>query len=383
MKILPKVEIPSDHPYLSNKYTLWYYSIVMLARQRCNNVGYTEKHHIIPDCFFVKNRSKVNSVGWISSDSNNPSNLVHLTLKEHITCHWLLTKMTVGIAYRLVEHAFASMSRSPSTYHVRHLTPVEYARVKEARRLARDGMIWYNDGKKSKLYMHGTAPATWQEGCLFNKNKSWYNNGEVSAKYHKGSQPDGWVEGCLYNQTSWYNNGEVSAKYHKGSKPDGWVAGRIRSGKKYYTNGVETKLYTLDSQPDGWVIGHCSNTGKTYYNNGVESKLYDAGTEPDGWAIGKIIERDMRWYNNGITDSKFEYGKQPTGWFSGRLFGKDYVYYNDGINERAFPKGSQPKGWSEGRLNISCPYCGKTGAVAPLRRWHFENCKMRICDTID
>jgi hypothetical protein len=66
--------------YLTNKYTHWYYNIINRAQAR-TNTGYTEKHHIIPQ-----------SLGG----TNQPSNLVRLTAREHFICHLLLTKMVVG-----------------------------------------------------------------------------------------------------------------------------------------------------------------------------------------------------------------------------------------------------------------------------------------------
>lgn len=63
--------------YLTNKYTRWYHNIIQRAQIRIN-LGYTEKHHIIPK-----------SLG--GSDAKD--NLVRLTAREHFVCHWLLTKM--------------------------------------------------------------------------------------------------------------------------------------------------------------------------------------------------------------------------------------------------------------------------------------------------
>ena len=70
--------------YLTNKYTKWYENIIAKARQRVNaETDYFEKHHIIPK-----------SLGG----SNDSSNLVKLTAKEHFVCHLLLTKMLTGSA---------------------------------------------------------------------------------------------------------------------------------------------------------------------------------------------------------------------------------------------------------------------------------------------
>ena len=66
--------------FISNKYTIWYNSIINNAKTR-TITGYTEKHHIIPK-----------SLGG----SNEKTNVVKLTAREHFVCHLLLTKMTTG-----------------------------------------------------------------------------------------------------------------------------------------------------------------------------------------------------------------------------------------------------------------------------------------------
>lgn len=63
-----------------NKYSRWYNQIVKNAQNRVTE-GYTERHHIHP-----------RSLGG----TDDKSNLVELTAREHFICHWLLTKMTTG-----------------------------------------------------------------------------------------------------------------------------------------------------------------------------------------------------------------------------------------------------------------------------------------------
>lgn len=67
---------------IQNKYYTWYYNIINRAQSRILDVNtQIEKHHIIPK-----------SLGG----SNDQSNLVNLTLREHFICHMLLIRMTSG-----------------------------------------------------------------------------------------------------------------------------------------------------------------------------------------------------------------------------------------------------------------------------------------------
>ena len=75
--------------FINNKYTKTYYKIIRRALSR-ENFGYIEKHHIIPK-----------SLGG----SNDKSNIVELTAKEHYICHLLLIRMTCGSARTKMRYA--------------------------------------------------------------------------------------------------------------------------------------------------------------------------------------------------------------------------------------------------------------------------------------
>jgi hypothetical protein len=81
-----------------NKYKKWYNNIVQNAQTRDIN-SYTERHHIIP-----------RSLGG----SNESSNLVDLTAKEHFICHWLLVKIHKGEARNKMINALYMMQGNSS-----------------------------------------------------------------------------------------------------------------------------------------------------------------------------------------------------------------------------------------------------------------------------
>lgn len=81
--------------FINNKYYTVYYNIINVARQREIIPYPSEKHHIIPESFFIK-RSRPGSGGWLLGDPEDPSNVVFLTLREHAFCHKLLVKITEG-----------------------------------------------------------------------------------------------------------------------------------------------------------------------------------------------------------------------------------------------------------------------------------------------
>lgn len=99
----------------TTKYTIWYYSIIDAAKARNPINDYTETHHIIP-----------RSIGG----SNDTSNLVKLTAREHFICHLLLTKMTNGQIQHKMAFALNSFRRASSNQQ-RILTSKQYELVRK------------------------------------------------------------------------------------------------------------------------------------------------------------------------------------------------------------------------------------------------------------
>ena len=102
-------------PFLSNKYHKWYNQIIEYRRTNLAE-GYTERHHIIPK-----------SLGG----SDDESNLVSLTAREHFVCHWLLTKM-VDESNQIKMLRALNAFRISSRKNPRNLSARQYAIAREA-----------------------------------------------------------------------------------------------------------------------------------------------------------------------------------------------------------------------------------------------------------
>jgi hypothetical protein len=162
--------------FLANKYTSWYNSIINNATGRLlpPNI-YLERHHIIPDCFYIKNRSKGKRPGWLQGNPNDPANIVKLTAKEHFMCHWLLTKMTTGEAMHLMLYALSGMHRG------RDLSAAQYAIIKEASSRLRKGV------KVPKHVVQKAVATRRRNGSYVNTPES---NSKRSAKLKGRTIPD-------------------------------------------------------------------------------------------------------------------------------------------------------------------------------------------------
>lgn len=87
--------------FIDNKYTAIYYQIIERAKQRNHtkksNDGF-QSHHIIPRCI---------------GGTNDSSNLVVLTFKEHRVCHCLLIKMQLTKSAEIkMRHAYGFFNKS-------------------------------------------------------------------------------------------------------------------------------------------------------------------------------------------------------------------------------------------------------------------------------
>lgn len=121
--------------FIQNKYTQIYYSIIANAQLReLPNTTYTEQHHIIPK-----------SLGG----SNEKSNLVSVTAKEHYLCHLLLPKMTSNSAKKKMLYALYCITHVRNKGQVTRYIPSakQYAKIKEDWQKSIQGRPAHNKGK--------------------------------------------------------------------------------------------------------------------------------------------------------------------------------------------------------------------------------------------
>jgi hypothetical protein len=164
--------------YLKNKYTRWYYNIINRAKER-SITGYSENHHIIPK-----------SLGG----SNEKTNIVKLTAREHFICHKLLVKMVTGQKrYKMME-AVAIFSNNKNRKIFINSRDVELIRKYNAK--------CSSIRNKGNQYYKNRKPDSKELLALRSKNASnskWVNNGLVEkfAKDFEFYIQQGFVYGRL------------------------------------------------------------------------------------------------------------------------------------------------------------------------------------------
>lgn len=210
-----------------------------ISRNEC----YCERHHIIPKS---------------EGGSDDDTNLVNLTAREHYIAHLLLAriyddfKMWAAIKLMLTGHIKRRTFRHNSRL---------YAVSRE--RWAR---------KHSELLKSRPTP----QGSLEGLRKAWRTpSGRMTGKHHTQKAKDKirekrlgmtWKQKVPFSEEHrrklaekkigkrWYNNGVEQGQFYE--RPDGWNDGMLKSGKSnlhWFTNGIEEKR--ADVCPEGFVLG--------------------------------------------------------------------------------------------------------------------------------
>lgn len=113
-----------------SKYEKWYSIIVDSAKTR-TITEYTETHHILP-----------RSLGG----TDDSTNLVKLTAREHFVCHWLLTKIHTGLSRGKMINAMYMM-QGQSAHQKRYKTKITARIYEKLRREYSDYISKLNTGR--------------------------------------------------------------------------------------------------------------------------------------------------------------------------------------------------------------------------------------------
>ncbi len=148
--------------YLTSKYWNLYNKIIdnRLKNPLPSNY-YTEKHHIVP----------------LSLDgSNENSNIVKLSAREHFLCHYLLTKFTEGEENKKMWFAFHSFSMDINGKRYKNSRLFEIARKKKSELMKGDGNPMYgkthSEETKKKISNKNKGKLTGEKNPWHKSNKS-------------------------------------------------------------------------------------------------------------------------------------------------------------------------------------------------------------------
>lgn len=275
---------------------------------------YTEKHHIIPECLFIK-RSRKGPIGWLKGEPNSKDNFVFLTPADHYHAHQLLVLFTTGKARHKMMYALSAFIRNNS----KRLLSSEV--IQEAR-------------KASSLANIGNTN---------NRDKCYYTNG-VDQKLCYASPGPEWTKGKLSKVRDWWNNGQQESM---GISPGpDWIKGRLR--RRWWTNGKDDMMSTTSPGPE-WYSGRTKQIAKSPWNDGHTVKLATTCPGP-GWRKGRLSV-DNKWWHNGNGLRQLSCLCPGPGWslgFGGDNWSKNTTFWHkNGKVKRSV--NCPGEGWSAGQ----------------------------------
>lgn len=233
------------------------------------------KHHIIPKH---------------AGGTDDPENLVELTIEEHAEAHrllykkhgrwqdrvaWLSLSGMIGHGERIYQIMSNANKGNPTGYTV----PIETRKKLSIERKGSGNPMYGRIGKNNPRY--GTTLSEeikhkisktlkgrkWSESTREKQEKirsqpGYYDYLRDAERCQKISNAKKGKPGAAKGKT-WYNNG-INETYAI-ECPIGYEKGRLKkitNGKKgllWYTNGIETKQFELNQQPEGWYRGRTFN----------------------------------------------------------------------------------------------------------------------------
>lgn len=310
MKLFPNTVMPSVHPYLTNKYTVWYYSIIhyaALRHTRQDNTHY-QVHHIIPECMHAASRRSKTPGKW-PGNPDDSYNLVTLTVREHIICHWLLTKMVTGRDYYKMESALHRFKATAIKINY-SLKTAELARIIEANHRARLGAkSWVKDGHM--VYQHTCPGPGWQPTNLMKNKHIWLKNDQQIYSYT--CPGEGWINtNHKKGHKHWIKDGiEVSSPDCPG---EGWTRGSKKQGFKVWFKDGEYK-HCPTSPGAGWVEQGNQKGKRRWQKDGHFKMSFEC--PGDGWLPDTSKKGKSTWVKDG--SMKFSFECPGEGWVRGHL----------------------------------------------------------------
>jgi hypothetical protein len=202
LKVKPAFD-PSDKRRM--EYEATYIRLMTNARGRVKIVGVHELHHVVPK-----------SLGG----SNDKSNIVALTYREHFLAHWLLTKFTYGSERRKMLFALKRMISKCETHHARRITGWQYSTARIAYSLAMLGNRYgryerteeHKQGQSQRMLgnRYGSFKHS-EERCQRNRRALTGNPRLKAAKLGNKSRPK--PVRCITDDTT-YPSMKIAAKHY-------------------------------------------------------------------------------------------------------------------------------------------------------------------------
>lgn len=264
-------------PFKDNKYKLWYFALIKQAQNRTIELEeYYEKHHIIPK-----------SLGG----SDEISNILKLTMREHFICHLLLTKFTTGQSFYKMTKALTMLMNIKQIGDRNKLIInshwYDYAR-KESKKAIE--YLWTEErkklqSKKFKEYFKIMKENPTEKYLNSNKKKSEWNKNKI------------WTETAIDNRL---NNCLKAAASRKGKS---WSKARREAYNENPTVFSEERKQRASLANKGKILSTGTSKSVWFQNpNGEEILIFPLNTLTKLYSISysnikKLLTGEISEYN--------------------------------------------------------------------------------------
>jgi hypothetical protein len=297
-------EGPATKPL--NKYHKWYINFINHRQQNVisKSDGYCERHHIIPKAL---------------GGSNDTTNMVNLSAREHAIVHVLLTRFLDGQdKYKML----CAVTRFKS-----------------------------NTLTNSRLYESSKT-----ERFLYH---SYYNSDSNVYEWHKNDPGDDWIrQGHNKGRSWWYNS--LSDEYTMALTPPSkeWTKQSPQLGIKQWFN-VETsgRCSSFDCPGDDWIEMGFVTGHKWWYNHSTDEYIRSESCPGEGWTKQGRQHSYKHWYNEASDEYTTAKECPGEGWIrQSSNLGRSY-WYNDHTHQYSASKVCPGEGWT------------KQGSCTNMKHW--------------
>ena len=270
-----------------------------------------------PERDLIRNGSKYNVHHIIPrslSGTDDKSNLIKLTHREHFIAHMILWKTysaEMAYAFWIISNIYTLNARL-------------YASLKKDINnlvsTSQKGRIVVNNGIKTLRCKPESIPYGFQLGHLYkvsDEHKQQYSdffsqskwitdgtknlriniNEETPINFYLGKTEHNKTtkRGDFSRKTIWINDGLTNKRFDNNKIiPHGWTHGMLKHPKQnkekiWINNGsINKKIYSYDTIPEGWFIG-LNKTKRFYINNGsIQKRIFINSPIPQGFIKGGL-----------------------------------------------------------------------------------------------
>ena len=251
--------------FLDNKYARAYWALVD-SRKNKKAEGYTETHHIIPRCL---------------GGTDDESNLIRLSAREHFIAHLLLVKAVKDPDARSkMAFALTRLVHGNSKNYTNNSRTYQYIQELNSKASSQRSKRWWSQFTQEERSQMRSGKNNGRYGVEVKQSTR-----DKIGNANKGKQPR---LGISHTEESkkkmsenrkgigvgsfWCHNPETQEEKVLHSLPDGWIKGRTPKkvkpsygalGKKWFHNPEtkEIKYFIPGQEPEGFKLGRSIRNG--------------------------------------------------------------------------------------------------------------------------